>query len=132
LRIDLGDAKQSEIVRRLTGLRNLKRCVTESSWEVNVTNPTEDTMPFEDVEPVSGDYTILDSSLPATAKEKDYFGFGFSVAGKSTVRLKFRVRVTSCVESMSRPGYWYYPKHSKSKHSKGSDIDLDERPRKGD
>ena len=44
---------------------------------------------------------------PATAKEKDYFGFGFPVAGKTTVRLKFRVRVTSCVEVGRRGGYWY-------------------------
>jgi hypothetical protein len=132
LRIDLGNEKQVEILRRLTAVRSLKRCVSETSWEVSVTNPTEEPMPFEDVEPVSGDYTILDSSLPATAKEKDYFGFGFSVAGKAAVRLKFRVRVMSCVETMSHPGYWYYRRHSKSRPSKMTDFDLDEAPAKRD
>jgi hypothetical protein len=65
-----------------------------------------DAIPFEDVEPVTGDYAVLDSSLPATAKEKDYFGFAFPVGAKAIVRLRFRVR-TSCVESVGRRGYWY-------------------------
>jgi hypothetical protein len=107
LRTDLGDERQFETQRRLLAIKGLGRCVSESSWEVSITNPTEEPIPFEDVEPVTGDYTVLESSLPATAKEKDYFGFGFPVAGKTTVRLKFRVRVTSCVEVGRRGGYWY-------------------------
>jgi hypothetical protein len=106
LRTDLGDERHFEARRRLVSIKGLGRCVTDSSWEVVVTNPTEEAIPFEDVEPVSGDYVLLDSSLPAIAKERDYFGFGFPVDGKATVRLKFRVRVTSCVDT-GRRGYWY-------------------------
>ena len=112
LRIDLGDEKQFETQRRMVAMKSLGRCVSESTWEVSVTNPTEEPLPFEDVEPVTGDYSVLESSLPATAKEKDYFGFAFPVAGKSTVRLKFRVRVTSCVERSGSRGYWYTGKPS--------------------
>jgi hypothetical protein len=108
LRTDLGDERQFETQRRLVSIRGLGRCVSESVWEVAITNPTEEPIPFEDVEPVSGDYAVLESSLPATAKEKDYFGFAFPVAGKSTARLKFKVKVTSCVETIGRRGgYWY-------------------------
>jgi hypothetical protein len=106
LRIDLGDERGFDTRRRLLGTRNLGRCVSESTWEVSVTNPTEEPIPFEDVEPVSGDYVVVESSLPATAKERDYFGFEFPVAGKATVKLRFRARVTSCVETRNR-GYWY-------------------------
>ena len=106
LRIDLGDERGFDTRRRLLGTRSLGRCVSESTWEVSVTNPTEELIPFEDVEPVSGDYVVVESSLPATAKERDYFGFEFPVAGKATVKLRFRARVTSCVETRTR-GYWY-------------------------
>ena len=119
LRVDLGDERQFETRRRFLGARNLGRCVSESAWEVSVTNPTEEPIPFEDVEPVSGDYVVLDSSLPVTAKEKDYFGFEFPVAGKATVKLRFRARVTSCVETRSR-GYWYGGGSGKPGWSKSS------------
>ena len=115
LRTDLGDERQFETQRRLLSIKGLGRCVSESTWEVSITNPTEEPIPFEDVEPVSGDYAVLESSLPATAKEKDYFGFGFPVAGKTTVKLKFKVRVTSCVETSGRRGgYWYTGKPGSS------------------
>jgi hypothetical protein len=113
LRVDLGDERQFDIRRRLTGLKSLGRCVSESSWDVSVTNPTEEPIPFEDVEPVSGDYQVLDSTLPVTANEHDYFAFGFSVEGGKTLRLRFRVRVTSCIETVGRRGYWYAGKSAK-------------------
>jgi hypothetical protein len=108
LRVDIGvEGREVDTQRRLLATRNLGRCVTESSWEVSVTNPTEEAIPFEDVEPVTGDYTVVESNLPVTAKGRDYFGFGFPVEGKATVRLRFRARVTSCVDAVDRRGYWY-------------------------
>jgi replicative DNA helicase len=40
-------------------------------------------------------------------KERDYFGFAFPVPGRVTAHLKFRARVTSCVDTADRRGYWY-------------------------
>jgi hypothetical protein len=85
-----------------------------------VTNPTEEAIPFEDVEPVAGDYTVAESSLPVTAKEKDYFGFAFPVEGKGSVRLRFRARVTSCSEVVGQRGYWYGKAGPKPGWSSGS------------
>jgi hypothetical protein len=104
LRIDLGDENKLPSKRRLTQKRTLGRCTIETAWEVTITNPTEEALPVEDVEPVDGKYELLDSSVPPIAKEVDHFAFGLTLPPNGEVKLKFRVRTMSCV--VQRSHYW--------------------------
>lgn len=104
MRIDLGDERKYPARRRLVARRDLGRCVVESAWEVTLSNPTENPVPIEDVEPVSGKYEVLDSSTPVLATEPDNFAFALTVPPHGEAKLKFRVKTTTCV--VKRRGYW--------------------------
>lgn len=117
LRVDLGDENKLPSKRKLTQRRTLGRCVIETSWEVTFSNPTEEPLPVEDVEPVDGKYEILDSSLPPIAKEVDHFAFGVTLPPNGEVKLKFRVRTSSCV--VQRSHYWQ-PSWAKPSWSKAN------------
>jgi hypothetical protein len=104
LRVDLGSEDKYPTKRRMLSKKNLGRCTFETSWDVTVSNPTEEALPIEDVEPVSGKYEVLDSSTPAIAKERDHFAFAVTVPATGEVHIKFRVRTSSCVTVRRR--YW--------------------------
>lgn len=118
LRIDLGDENKLPSKRRLTQRRTLGRCVVETAWEVTLTNPTEEALPVEDVEPVDGKYEILESSMAPIAKEVDHFAFGAIIPANGEIKIKFRVRTSSCVAQ--RAQYWR-PSWGKSSWS-GSSV----------
>jgi len=117
LRVDLGDETKVPNKRKLVQKRTLSRCVIETSWEVTITNATEEPLPVEDVEPVDGKYEILDSSTPPIAKEVDHFAFGATVPANGETKLKFKVRTSAC--SVQRSRYWQ-PSWAKSSWSKPS------------
>ncbi len=104
LRVDLGSEDKYPTKRRMLAKKNLGRCTFETSWDVSVQNPTEEPLPIEDVEPVSGKYEVLDSSIPPSAKEHDHFAFAFTVPPTGETHVKFRVRTSSCVTVRRR--YW--------------------------
>lgn len=108
VRVDLGPATRYPSRRRLTARKDLGRCVVESSWEVTVSNTTEDPVPIEDVEPVVGKYEIIESSLPVQAREVDHFVFGMNVPAMGEAKLKFKVRTTTCVRRQR--AYWGWSK----------------------
>jgi hypothetical protein len=104
LRVQLGEDRGLDVRRKLLARKVLKRCVTETSWEIRLHNTTESAILYQDVEPVSGTYEILDASSAAIAKESDHFAFGGTVEPNAEVKLTFRVRITGC--EMSAPRYW--------------------------
>ncbi|MBN1609191.1 MAG: hypothetical protein JW940_21355 [Polyangiaceae bacterium] len=104
LRVDLGTENQYPASRRLVSRRSLGRCTAETAWEVTVSNPTEAPVLVEDVEPVTGKYRLIDSSVPAIATEADHFVFAMTVPPGGQSTLKFRVRTMGCV--MARRHYW--------------------------
>jgi hypothetical protein len=116
LRVQLGADQGMEVRRKLLSRRVIKRCVTESSWELRLHNTTEAAIIFQDVEPVSGEYEILESSSPAIAKESDHFAFGGTLAPNAEQKLTFRVRITGC--EAEAPRYW--SGYGKSKPGWGS------------
>lgn len=117
LRVDLGDESKVPNRRKLVQKRTLSRCVVETTWEVTITNATEEPLPVEDAEPVDGKYEILESSLPPIAKEIDHFAFGATVPANGETKLKFKVRTSAC--SVQRSRYWQ-PSWAKSSWSKPS------------
>lgn len=104
LRIDLGREDKFVTHRKLVAKKTLGRCVVETSWDITVSNPTDEATPLEDVEPVSGKYELLDSSVPPIAKELDHFAFQLMLPPNGESRLKFKVRTLSCVTE--RRSYW--------------------------
>ena len=104
LRVDLASEDKYPTKRRLLAKKNLGRCVVETTWDVSVSNPTEEPLPIEDVEPISGRYELIESSLPAIAREPDHFAFAFMVPASGESRVKFRVRTMSC--NPVRRRYW--------------------------
>lgn len=104
LRVQLGADNGLDVRRRLVARRVLKRCVTETSWEIRLHNTTEAPVSYQDVEPVSGTYEVLESSVAVLAKEGDHFAFGGTLQPNAEQRLTFRVRVTGCEAAPVR--YW--------------------------
>jgi hypothetical protein len=104
IRVDLGAESQYPANRRLVSRRNLGRCAAETAWEVTVSNATEAPVLVEDVEPVTGKYRLIDSSVPPIATEEDHFVFAMTVPPTGQSTLKFRVRTMGCV--MARRHYW--------------------------
>jgi hypothetical protein len=104
LRVDLGDERKVPARRRLLARKDLGRCVVETTWEVTVSNPTENAVPVEDVEPVTGRYQVLESSVPVLAGEPDHFAFALNVPANGEAKVKFKVRTTGC--QARRVAYW--------------------------
>lgn len=114
VRVDLGDERKYPSRRRLVARKDLGRCVVETTWEVAMSNPTENALQVEDVEPVTGKYQVLESSIPVLASEPDHFVFGLTLPANSEVKLKFRVRTSGCIvkqrrywQQWSKKGEWY-------------------------
>jgi hypothetical protein len=104
VRVDLGAESKYPARRRLLARRDLGKCVVETTWEVAISNPTENPLPVEDVETVSGKYQVLESSVPVLAAEPDHFVFGLTVPAGSEIKVKFRVRTSACI--VARRSYW--------------------------
>jgi hypothetical protein len=104
VRVDLGEESKIPARRKLTARKDLGRCVVDTTWEVTVGNPTENPLPVEDVETVSGKYQVIDSSVPVLASEPDHFVFGLTVPAGGEAKVKFRVRTTTCPGA--RRTYW--------------------------
>jgi hypothetical protein len=120
LRVQLGRDQGLDVRRRLLQKRTLKRCVAETSWEVRLHNTTDAPIAFQDVEPVTGVYELLDSSVPTLAREADHFAFGGQLAPGAEQRLTFRVRVTGCEQGGPHQYWGGKPSMSIGKWSSGS------------
>jgi hypothetical protein len=74
----------------------LGSCVSESAWELELRNHKDEAVRVEVREPAGGDWTIVDSSLPATKEDAQTFTFDVPVPKRGATKVKYRVRVRWC------------------------------------
>ncbi|HYQ17524.1 MAG TPA: hypothetical protein VEQ58_17245, partial [Polyangiaceae bacterium] len=67
-----------------------------SRWEIELRNHKDVAVEVEDVEPVGGDFTIVESSLPFVKKDASTVIFNVKVPARGKAKLTYRVRVRYC------------------------------------
>lgn len=94
--IKLGESFDVVADQKQTSFRQLGKCVTESDWELALRNHKDRAETVDVEEPVSGDFTITNSSHPAGKKDAHTFTFSIAVPARGTVTVTYRVRTTFC------------------------------------
>ena len=96
VRIKMGEAFDVVADRKQMEWRALGSCVSESAWQVELRNHKDEGVKVEIREPASGDWTILESSHPATKEDASTFTFEVDVPKRGKTQIKYRVRVRWC------------------------------------
>ncbi len=96
LRIKMGESFDVVGDRRQMNFKALGRCVSESSWEVELRNRKDEDVRVEVFEPVGGDWEIVSSSHPAQKRDAHTFKFDVDVPKGGEVKIRYRVRVRWC------------------------------------
>ena len=86
----VGDRRQMEY--RITG----GRCEAESTWEVQLRNHKDEAVTVQVIEPIGGDWTILESSHPHRTIDAHTFAFDLDMPANRNDTIRYRVRVRWC------------------------------------
>jgi hypothetical protein len=96
IRIKLGEAFDVIGDRRQMDFKALGRCLSESTWEVELRNHKDEAVRVEVFEPTGGDWEILSSSHPAEKLDAHTFKFEVEIPARDEEKLRYRVRVRWC------------------------------------
>jgi hypothetical protein len=96
VRIKLGEAFDVVADRKQMEWRALGGCVSESAWEIELRNHKDEAVKVELREPAGGDWTIVESSHPATKEDASTFTFEVPVPKRGKTKVTYRVRVRWC------------------------------------
>jgi hypothetical protein len=96
IRVKMGEAFDVVGDRKQTDWRVLGSCTAESSWEIELRNHKDVAVEVEDYEPIGGDWTILESSIPSVKKDAGTFTFNVKVPARGKTKVTYRVRLRYC------------------------------------
>ena len=96
VRIKVGEAFDVVADRKQTSWSSLGNCSSESAWQVDLRNHKDEDVKVEVREPAGGDWTIVNSSLPAQRDDARSFHFDVSVPKRGATKVTYRVRVRWC------------------------------------
>ena len=96
LRIKMGEAFDVVGDRKQLEWRALGSCTSESRWEIELRNHKDTAVEVEDYEPIGGDWTILESSIPYDKKDAGTFTFNVKVPARGKTKVSYRVRLRYC------------------------------------
>jgi hypothetical protein len=96
IRVKMGEAFDVVGDRKQTEWRALGNCSAESRWEIELRNHKDTAIEVEDFEPIGGDWTILESSLPYDKKDAGTFAFHIKVPARGKTKVTYRVRLRYC------------------------------------
>jgi hypothetical protein len=96
LRVKMGEAFDVVGDRKQMEWRALGNCTAESRWEIELRNHKDTAVEVEDYEPIGGDWTILESSIPYDKKDAGTFTFNIKVPARGKTKVSYRVRVRYC------------------------------------
>jgi hypothetical protein len=96
IRVKLGEAFDVVGDRKQTDWRVLGNCSAESAWEIELRNHKDAAVEVEDFEPIGGDWTMLESSLPYDKKDAGTFSFNVKLAARGKTKITYRVRLRYC------------------------------------
>lgn len=96
VRIKMGEAFDVVGDRRQMDYDALGRCVSESSWTINLRNHKGEDSVIEVMEPVGGDWDIVSSTQRAERLDAHTFKFDVQVPARGEKEITYRVRVRWC------------------------------------
>jgi len=96
VRIRMGDAFDVVGDRRQMDYTVVSSCVSESTWEVQVRNHKDEDVEVQLVEPIGGDWDILESTHRATRVDAHTFRYDVEVPARGETTVEYRVRVRWC------------------------------------
>jgi hypothetical protein len=94
--VKMGDSFDVVGERKQTDFAGFSACQSESAWEISLRNHKDKRERVEIEEPASGDWTILESSLPAKKKDAHTFTFDVEVPARGETKVTYKVRVRWC------------------------------------
>jgi hypothetical protein len=95
-KIKMGEAFDVVADRTQTDWKTLGRCGAESAWEIAVRNHKDTPVEVELIEPVGGDWEIVQSSLQPQKKDAHTFVFKPQIKARGDVKVTYRVRIRWC------------------------------------
>jgi len=96
IRIKMGEAFDVVADRRQMDYTVVSRCVSESTWRVDIRNHKDEDVTVTLVEPVGGDWEIVSSTHAHTQLDAWTFTFDPRVASRGETTVEYRVRVRWC------------------------------------
>lgn len=96
LEVKLGEAFDVVADRRQVTWQPEGDCASESAWEIALRNHKDSAVRVDVVEPVNGDWTVLESSQPAERRDARSLAFAVDVPARGAARVTYRVRVRWC------------------------------------
>ena len=96
LRVKMGEAFDVVGDRKQMEWRALGSCVSESRWEIELRNHKDTAVEIEDYEPIGGDWTVLESTLPYEKKDAGTFTFNVKVPARGKTKFSYKVRLRYC------------------------------------
>jgi hypothetical protein len=96
IRVKMGEAFDVVGDRKQTEWRVLGSCTAESAWEIELRNHKDSAVEVEDYEPIGGDWTMLQSSIPYDKKDAGTFSFNVKVPARGATKVSYRVRLRYC------------------------------------
>jgi len=96
VRVKVGEAFDVVADRRQMEWRELGRCASESSFEIELRNHKDEPVTVEVIEPASGEWEILRSSHPHERRDAQSFRFKPEVPANGKTLVTYTVRVRWC------------------------------------
>jgi hypothetical protein len=96
VRIRMGDAFDVVGDRRQMDYNVVSSCVSESTWEVELRNHKDEDVEVQIVEPIGGDWDILETTHGVTKVDAHTFRFDVDVPSRGDTTVEYRVRVRWC------------------------------------
>ena len=96
VRIRMGEAFDVVGDRRQMEYNVISGCVSESTWEVTVRNHKDERITVELIEPVGGDWEMLQTSQAFQKIDAHTFAYHIGVPANGETKIRYRVRVRWC------------------------------------
>ena len=82
--------------RKQTDYKVLGSCTTETAWEISLRNHKDKPDSVLVREPIGGDWTLVQSSMPSTKEDAATLSFDAKVPARGETKITYRVRVRWC------------------------------------
>ncbi|CAN5769504.1 DUF4139 domain-containing protein [soil metagenome] len=82
--------------RKQTDYKVLGSCTAETAWEISLRNHKDKADEVSVLEPLSGDWTVVQASIPYTKDDAHTLSFKPSVPARGEVKFTYRVRMKWC------------------------------------
>ena len=96
VRVKMGEAFDVVGDRVEKNWKTLGECRSETDWEITLKNHKDVPVTVEDVEPVGGDWNVIQSSHPYVKQDAHTFTFTVQIPARKEVKVTYRVRVSWC------------------------------------